>query len=306
MSEPNPCPACETPLGADGKCPACAPVAAAASAAAPAAPEPPPVPLSALALTGALLAGAGATLLLALLVSGDSLPKYGSAFRNWFAFVGVPFAAVFALAAGGVTSVVAWVRIRSRPGSLRGQRWAAAGTFLPVAAWCLSASVPNFGPNGGGPGIEPARKEGRVYFVPESASGARIEIDPDEESRIGELWSRVRKLPGAPTLAQTEGLYSDDDFEVLKSLLPAGLAKDARSGELGLPLLPRDVLSCPDLTLYSLTRVRFGAPIASDQVPADRRAVATATDGRRVIRFVLTRDGARSEWYFAPYKVEYE
>lgn len=294
MSEPTLCPTCGTPLSADHACPKCA------SASTPDG----RIPLSALAVGAALAAAGGAAALVLSLLFGASLR--GTEGPLWTSFVtGVlPRVSHFALGAACALGVVAWVRIRKRRGALRGERWAAAAAFVPFVVWGITyAAMPAYTVSV----LDNVRpKTVRTYFIAESASGDRIKVDAAEESRIDELWARVCRLPATPTLADAEDLYSPSDFKVLKTLRPDGLAKDARAGQFGLPLLPRDVLSCPDLTMYSLSRVKFGAPIASDRVAADCRAIATATDGKRHIRFVLTRDGSRSDWYFGPYKVEFE
>ncbi len=309
MSDPTPCPTCGEPLAAGAACAKCAGApapqpAAGVDAPAAAAPEP-PAPLSPLAVSAALAGAAGLFALLVACAIGGSVTPPAPRLLAWFAFELLPWVSFVALAAGSVLGVVAWRQIRKSAGRLRGERWAVTGTFLPLAAWCVYATAGNFDASQG-PGIEPPAKAGRSYFVPESAKGERIAIDPAEERRIDELWSRVRRLPAAPTLADAEDLYSPSDRKVLKSLIPAGLAEGARGAHLGLPLLPRDVLKAPDLTLYSLTRVRFGAPIPSELVAPDCRAVATATDGKRTIRFVLERESAWSDWYFGMHDVEFE
>jgi len=318
MTDPTTCPACGSPLpadAADGACPKCAQPASSAAAPAAAATDAPgaaatppagPARLSPLAVAGVLLGAAGVLAIAAGVAIARSLEPTGRSASATLAFTGMPVVAVLALLAGSIVSVFAWIQIRNSAGALRGRAWAVTGTFLPVAVFCVGAPLSYFGPGLPMAGITPAEKPVRSYFAAESPDGRGITIAPEEERRIDELWQRVQRLPGTPTLSDAEGLYSESDLKVLKSLKPDGLAKDARAGEFGLPLLPRDVLSCPDLKMYSLTRVRFGAPIASNRVAADCRAVARATDGKRVIRFVLTRDSSRSEWYFGPYKVESE
>src|SRR5262245_53955737 len=320
MDDPMTCPDCGAPIppeADDGACPKCAPDSAAETAepgpakpapgAAPAAPtHTGPARLSSLAVAGAILGAAGVVAIAAGVAIARSLGTAGPSATNTLAFTGMPVVAVLALLAGAVVSVFAWIQIKNSGGALRGRAWAATGALLPVAVACVAVPILCFGGGGPMPGIAPAPKATRSYFAPESASGQRIQIAPEVERRIDDLWARACRLPATPKLADAEGLYSDEDWKVLGSLRPDGLAKDARAGEFGLPLLPRDVLSCPDLAMYSLTRVRFGAAIASDRVAADCRAVAIATDGKRVIRFPLTRADARSEWYFAPYKVEFE
>lgn len=314
MADTPTCPTCATPLppdAADAACPKCAqpPSTDASATGVPgpaAAPPAGPARTSPLAVAGVLLGAAGVVAIVAGIAIARSVEPTGASSSALIAFTGMPVVAVLALLAGLAVSVFAWIQIRNSNGALRGVPWAATGTFLPVVVLCLCASKTLVRDDGPVPGLTPAPKPSRSYFAAESADGAAIKIAPDEERRIDELWRRAQRLPATPKLSDTEGLYSAEDVKVLESLKPDGLAKDARAGEYGLPLLPRDVLSCPDLETYSLTRVRFGAPIPSNRVPADSRAVATATDGRRVIRFVLTRAGPRSEWYFAPYKVELE
>jgi hypothetical protein len=318
MTDPTTCPTCGSPLPADtadGACPKCAQPASSAAAPAAAATDTPgaaaapsaePARLSPLAVAGALLGAAGILAIAAGVAIARSLEAGMNSASTTLAFTGMPVVAVLALLAGAIVSVFAWIQIRNSKGALRGLALAVTGTFLPVAVFCLSAPVVYFSGGMPMPGMTPRQKSPRSYFAAESADGKGIKIAPEEERRIDELWQRVQLLPATPTLSDTDGLYSDSDLKVLKTLTPDGLAKDARAGEFGLPLLPRDVLSCPDLEMYSLTRVRFGAPIASNRVAADCRAVARATDGKRVIRFTLTRDSSRSEWYFGPYRVEFE
>jgi len=301
MIEPRTCPTCGTPLGATAACAVCLHEVGLTAGAAGAQPFA-DARRSRLAVAGGLATGAGAAVLAAAWVIGRASGPHPSSAWVWLLFTGVPVAVI---GAGWIASIVAWVRIHSSNGRLRGRAWAVTGTFLPLVLSCAGAPLAFFDPVVTGPEApEPATQ--KSYFVAESADGSSVKIPPEDERRIDELWARACRLPARPTLADAEDLYSRSDREVLKSLNPAGLAKDARAGEFGLPLLPRDVLSCPDLSMYSLTRVRFGAPIASDRVAPDCRAVATATDGRRVIRFTLTRDSSRSEWYFGAYKVEFE
>jgi hypothetical protein len=292
MSDTKTCPTCGMPLAAEGWCANCTARAGPA--------------LSALALSGALLSGAGLVVLVVSFAIGASLELRDPGSWTWSVFFGLPALASLTMAVGCVVSVVAWVRIRGSDGRLRGLAWAVLGTLAPVLVCCAGAPLALVTKGTGTPGHAAAGPAPRTYFAAESADGKRVKIAPEEERRIDELWARVRRLPAVPTLADAEDLYSPSDRKVLKSLIPAGLAKDARAGEFGLPLLPRDVLSCPDLSTYSLARVRFGAPIPSNLVEPECRAVATATDGKRVIRFVLTRDDGRSDWYFGPYKVEFE
>ncbi len=231
-----------------------------------------------------------------------------------------------------IASIVAWARIQQSENRLRGRAWAAVGTFLPVVACCLGAPLAYLltpgltHRTGHEPDSQPALVRPKDY-VAESAHGTPIPIPADDDARICELWERAQELPAAPTLDDVSDLYHDADRNAMRAMLDDRLAAEARDGLLGLPLLIRtqeriDV----DLPRFRLTRVRFDITTSSEIVnlpiaptPSDlsgggaRNAIVTATDGRRVIRFPLSRrrlgpatDNRLSEWFFARGKVEIE
>ena len=315
MAEPMNCPTCGSRLAAGAACPQCLRDVGLASGAAE---EPQPQPVSGrrsrLAVASALAAAAGVVTHTIAFALGRPLDGSESALWQWIVCAALPDLAAVALVGGSIAGIIAWVRILNSDGRLRGVAWAAVGALLPFAALCAGAPFSLFTSEPGGL-LSQSGPAPPTYFVAEAEGGVASSVSAEERRRIDHLWDRLRRLPPQPTLDDVAALYAAPDLEALKAMDSSARTAEARAGTLGMPLLPRSALSIPDLELYSLTRVRFEtAPPEKPSAPGDvgpcLAATATASDGRRVIRFRLSRrrdgSGAVSDWYFARGKVEFE
>jgi hypothetical protein len=317
MADPTDCPICGSRLAAGAACPQCLRDVGLASGAAE---EPLPASgrRSRLAVGAALAAAAGVVTYTIAFALGRPLDGSESALWHWIVCAALPDLAAVALVGGSIAGIVAWVRILNSEGRLRGVAWAAVGALLPVAALCAGAPLSLFTSDPGA-SLSPAGPAPPTYFVAEAEGGVAASVSAEERRRIDHLWDRLRRLPPQPTLDDVAALYAAPDLEALKAMDAPARTAQARAGTLGMPLLPRSALSIPDLELYSLTRVRFETappekPTAPGAAAGDGgpclAATATVSDGRRVIRFRLSRrrdgSGAVSDWYFARGKVDFE
>jgi hypothetical protein len=135
-----------------------------------------------------------------------------------------------------------------------------------------------------------------IAFVVMDSTGDPTDISPAERFRISSLWTSLQTLWPKFDHAVRVQLYSGSERGKLTSA--PEVETDARSGKLGLPLLPADMISRP-LSEFRLTSVHF---TDGERVHTD--AIVGATDGAIELSFPLVRlidpkDGAVGDWFFA-------
>ena len=165
--------------------------------------------------------------------------------------------------------------------------WALIGTFLPLVAGCI-----------GGP------------FLVFTAGRTRLDqsgISETDTSLIHAKWGRLQALGLGGNFDAALALYERPTRPSLAAMSVTRRFEKARAGELGLPLLPPDLLAQP-ISKFWISATHF-----SDVPGPDHEALVTATDGLTTLRFPMRRYATVSAegivsltWDFAVGNVEIE
>jgi hypothetical protein len=146
------------------------------------------------------------------------------------------------------------------------------------------------------------------------ASGRAMPFMGDLRPQVWRLFSHLQLVHGSVPFEQLEEFYSPDDWRRLQSLPEKDRADKARSGLLGLPLVPADTLARGGLSQYRIRKV-----VLWDRLPHVTRMIVTIRDEQwRRIKFPLEiamgrrtvagDDGAApvTDWFFGIGPVERE